>query len=61
MFGGWWEEALRKAENKSDEFSTFKRRVLQVCKSYPGGEKLVPSVAGRVALCIKRKGANIGK
>ena len=42
----WSEEALRKSENASDEFSTFKRRVLQVCKSYPGGEKLCPRWLG---------------
>ena len=52
---------MRKAERNTDTFSVFKRRILEVAKQYNGKEKLVPSLAGRVSRCLKRRGANIGK
>ena len=50
--------ALREQQ---DTVATFKRRVHAICKEYPGGAKLVPGLVRRMALCIKRKGAPIGK
>ena len=57
----WAEKRLRKVEAKSDSFSTFKRRIIEVSKQYPSKEKLVPSLADRAQECLKRGGANIGK
>ena len=57
----WAEPRLRKEEKSSDSFSVFKRRVLAVCKKYPAPEKLVPGVAERVATCLARRGAHVGK
>jgi hypothetical protein len=57
----WTEKRLRKAEKKTDTFSVFKRRIVEVAKQYNGKEKLVPSLVGRMARCLKRRGANIGK
>ena len=50
----WAEPQLRKAEAKADSFATFKHRVSIVCKKYPGGDKLVPSLAHRVQLCLNK-------
>ena len=58
---GWAEDRLRKIECKRDAFTVFKRRVAAVSKQYPSSGKLVPSLSGRIAKCIARKGANIGK
>ena len=58
---GWTEKRLRKAEKKTDTFSVFKRRIVEVAKQYTGKERLVSPLAARVALCLKRRGANIGK
>ena len=58
---GWAEDRLRKTEKHEDSVATFKRRVHAICKQYPGGAKLVPGLVRRMALCIKRKGAPIGK
>ena len=57
----WVEDRLRKVEKKQDTFSVFKRRIVELAKAYPNKEALIPSVAKRVAKCIRRKGANIGK
>ena len=57
----WALGRLRKTEKRRDSLATFKWRIVDVSKQYPGGPKLVPSMRRRVALCIQRKGANIGK
>lgn len=57
----WAEKDLRRAEKKEDTFTTFKWRVAHVSKRYPNSAALVPSMAKRIAECMKRKGANIGK
>ena len=57
----WTEKRLRKAEKKSDSFTVFKRRAVEISKQYPSGFKLVPGLPARMALCIRRSGANIGK
>ena len=57
----WAEEEVRRAEKKMDSVSTFKRRILAACKQHPSGAKLVPGMTKRMAKCIKRKGASIGK
>ena len=57
----WVEDRLRKVEKKQDTFSVFKRRIVELAKAYPNKEALIPSMAKRVAKCIRRKGANIGK
>ena len=57
----WAEPRLRKEEAKADSFAKFKQRVLKVCRKYPSGEKLVPSLAHRIALCARNAGAPIGK
>ena len=57
----WGEKQLRKAEKKTDSFSTFKRRIIATCKQYPAKEKLVPSLADRMRRCLDRRGAAIGK
>ena len=57
----WTEKMLRKTEKRGDTVATFKRRIVDVAKRYPSGAKLVPSMAKRMATCIQRKGANIGR
>ena len=57
----WAEPQLRKAEAAADSFAKFKQRVSEVCHKYPSGEKLVPSLAHRMSLCVRRSGAPIGK
>ena len=57
----WAEAQLRKSEQKSDAFATFRRRIIHISQKYPAKGKLVKSMAGRVTKCIKHKGQNIGK
>ena len=57
----WAEKHLRKREKSRDSVTTFRRRVVDVCKRYPSGHKLIPSLPSRIAKCMLRKGANIGK
>ena len=57
----WTEKTLRKSEKRGDTLATFKRRIVDVAKRYPAGAKLVPSMTKRIATCLQRKGANIGK
>ena len=57
----WAETELRKHEKKTDSVPTFKRRVAEACKRYPNKTALIPSMAGRVAKCVTRRGTNIGK
>ena len=57
----WAEDELRKTECKKDSVATFKRRIHSVCKRYPGGAKLVSGMTKRLAKCIRRKRAPIGK
>lgn len=58
---GWAEPQLRKAEASTDSFDKFKQRVVAVCHRYPGGDKLVPSLAHRMQLCVQRSGGCIRK
>ena len=58
---GWSEPHVCKAEAKSDTFERFKQRVSEICLKYTGAAKLVSSLEHRVALCLRRKGHNIGK
>ena len=58
---GWAEPKLRKAESRSDSFLSFKRRVVEVCGKYPSAEKLIPGMERRMQLCLKKKGARIGR
>ena len=58
---GWAEKKLRKVEQQNDTFPVFKRRIIQVSMQYPSKASLVPSLAGRMARCLQRKGAKIGK
>ena len=51
------EVVLRKSERIADTFDTFKRRVLDACESYSGAEKLIPSMASRIASTIAGGGA----
>ena len=57
----WAEDYLRKSERKRDTVAVFKRRVAASCQRYPSKLALVPSMAGRMAKCVKLRGANIGK
>ena len=57
----WVEPRLRKEEKKADSFPVFKRRVLAVCKKYPGAGKLVAGLVQRIATCLARRGAHVGK
>ena len=58
---GWAQDRLRKVEKRRGSFATFKRRIIDLSKRYPGGANLVPRMARRMSICIQRKGANIGK
>ena len=51
----WVEEHLRRAEERSDSFETFCRKMLLVARQYPGGAALIPSMAERTekVLCLK--------
>ena len=55
------EEDVRDSEKKRDTVAVFKRRVAAACQRYPSKLALVPSMAGRMAKCVKLRGANIGK
>ena len=56
----WAQRKLRKTEKRHDSLATFKRRIVDAARRYPSSAKLVPSMAHRVAKCLKRKGANLG-
>ena len=58
---GWAEKQLRKHEQRTDTFTVFKRRIIQVSQKYVGKSKLVPSLAGRLEKCVRRRGGPIGK
>ena len=57
----WADDDLRKKEKKNDTITVFKRRVIASCESYPSKLALVPSMAGRMSKCVRRRGASIGK
>lgn len=57
----WAEERLREIEKDSDSFDVFQTRVIQACRAYPYGNKLVGSMAKRMRLLVEKEGANIGK
>ena len=61
MHGRRAELQLHKAEAKTDSIKKFKQRVASVCQKYPGGGKLVGSLARRVELCLQKKAGIIGK
>lgn len=42
-------------------YPAFKRRVVEICNSYPGAANLIESMAGRIQKCLDLQGANIGK
>ena len=58
---GWAEKQLRKVEKPNDTFTVFKRRIVQVSMQYRNKAGLVPSLSGRMARCVERKGGKIGK
>ena len=57
----WAADDVRDREKKRDTVAVFKRRVVAACQRYPSKLALVPSMAGRMAKCVKLRGANIGK
>ena len=57
----WTETELRKHEKKNGSVPTFKRRVSDPCKQYLNNTALIPSMSGRIAECVTRRGANVGK
>ena len=58
---GWALPKLRRVEKKSDSLAVFKRRAIAMCKSYTSPEKMVPSLANRIAKCLERNGGHVGK
>ena len=52
----WVEEHLRRAEERSDSFETFCRKMLLVARQYPGGAALIPSMAERTEKVLGLKG-----
>ena len=56
----WADDDLRKKEQNNDTITVFKRRVVASCDLYPCKLTLVPSLAGRMSKCVRRRGANIG-
>ena len=57
----WAEDDLRKSERKRDTVAVFNRRVAASCQRYPSKLALVPSMAGRMAKCVRLRGANLVK
>ncbi len=55
------EETRRDDEKDRDSFEVFEKRVLEACRAYPFGGKLVGSMAKRMKLLLEKEGANIGK
>ena len=60
---GWAEDEVREREEDTDTVEVFQRRVLSTVKAYPTAwaKKFVGGMANRMALVIKKEGANIGK
>ena len=56
----WVEDALRQAEERSDTFEMFCRKMLLVARRYPGGGALIPSMAERVEKVLSLKGGMSG-
>ena len=52
----WVEEHLLRAEERSDSFETFCRKMLLVARQYPGGAALIPSMAERTEKVLGLKG-----
>ena len=57
----WAMPKLLRIEKKTDTFPVFKRRVAALCQKYPSPEKLVPGLAKRIQICLRRKGGHVGK
>ena len=53
----WVLKELKRPEHQTTSFLAFKAKVLSLVRSFPSKAKLVPSLAGRLEQCIKRKGA----
>ena len=55
------EETRRDDEKDRDSLEVFEKRVLEACRAYLSGGKLVGSMAKRMKLLLEKEGANIGK
>ena len=51
---------MRQAEERSDTFEMFCRKMLLVARRYPGGGALIPSMAERVEKVLSLKGGMSG-
>ena len=54
-------ETRRDDEKDRDSFEVVEKRVLEACRAYPFGGKLVGSMAKRMKLLLEKESANIGK
>ena len=54
---------MTRRDDKKDRgsFQAFEKRVLEACRAYSFGGKLVGSRAKRMKLLLEKEGANIGK
>lgn len=57
----WAENRLRQIEKAADTFDDFATRCVKAVGDYADGAKLIPSMAGRMRMCIDSKGATIDK
>ena len=48
---------LKRAEEKTDTFHDFKRKLLRATRFYPSAEKVVQALAFRMNKCFRRSGA----
>ena len=55
------EETRRDDKKDRGSFQAFEKRVLEACRAYSFGGKLVGSRAKRMKLLIEKEGASIGK
>lgn len=61
MSGGAQRRHAATIRRDRDSFQFFKKRVLEACRAYSFGGKLVGSRAKRMKLPVEKEGANIGK
>ena len=52
----WTENQLRKKECKTDTSEAFKRKLKNVARQYPKGERLIQSMHKRMKTCIANNG-----
>ena len=52
----WIENHLTKNECKTDTFEAFKRKLKNVARRYPKGERLIQSMHKRMKTCIANNG-----